>query len=314
MKILVTGGAGFIGTNCMIYFKGKGHEIINVDKLGTGSVKKNLNVVENRFFKIDISKRFSEDILEGVDLIVNFASESHVDRSIKDPLFFYKNNTGLIMNILEAMRKYSGDIRMVHISTDEVYGDILEGSFSEDATLRPSNPYSASKVSQDAFVLAYSRTYGLNISITRCTNNYGPYQLPEKLIPKTIIRSLKNMKIPIYGNGEQVRDWLYVEDHCKAIEIVSKLGKKGEIYNVSAGNERKNIEVVKNILRLMKKPEDLIEFVEDRPGHDVRYSLDSTKLRNLGWKPETSFEEGLERTVKWYIENKSWWKNLVKYI
>ncbi|MGC8709982.1 MAG: dTDP-glucose 4,6-dehydratase [Thermoplasmata archaeon] len=314
MRILVTGGAGFIGTNCMIYFKGKGHEIINVDKLGTGSVKKNLKVVENKFFKIDISKRFPEDILEGVDLIVNFASESHVDRSIKDPLFFYKNNTGLIMNILETLRKYSGDIRMVHISTDEVYGDILEGSFSEDATLRPSNPYSASKVSQDAFVLAYSRTYGLNISITRCTNNYGPYQLPEKLIPKTIIRSLKNMKIPVYGNGEQVRDWLYVEDHCKAIEIVSKLGKKGEIYNVSAGNERKNIEVVKKILRIMNKPEDLIEFVEDRPGHDVRYSLDSTKLRNLGWKPETSFEEGLERTVKWYIENKSWWKNLVKYI
>jgi dTDP-glucose 4,6-dehydratase len=203
---------------------------------------------------------------------------------------------------------------MVHISTDEVYGDILEGSFSEDATLRPSNPYSASKVSQDAFVLAYSRTYGLNISITRCTNNYGPYQLPEKLIPKTIIRSLKDMKIPIYGNGEQVRDWLYVEDHCRAIEIVSKLGKKGEIYNVSAGNERKNIEVVKKILRIMNKPEDLIEFVEDRPGHDVRYSLDSTKLRNLGWKPETSFEEGLERTVKWYIENKSWWKNLVRYV
>ncbi len=314
MRILVTGGAGFIGTNCMIYFKGKGHEIINVDKLGTGSVKKNLKVVENKFFKIDISKRFPEDILEGVDLMVNFASESHVDRSIKDPLFFYKNNTGLIMNILEALRKYSGNIRMVHISTDEVYGDILEGSFSEDATLRPSNPYSASKVSQDAFVLAYSRTYGLNISITRCTNNYGPYQLPEKLIPKTIIRSLKDMKIPIYGNGEQVRDWLYVEDHCKAIEIVSKLGKKGEIYNVSAGNERKNIEVVKKILRIMNKPEDLIEFVEDRPGHDVRYSLDSTKLRNLGWKPETSFEEGLERTVKWYIENKSWWKNLVKYI
>ncbi len=314
MRILVTGGAGFIGTNCMIYFKGKGHEIINVDKLGTGSVKKNLKVVENRFFKIDISKRFPADILEGVDLVVNFASESHVDRSIKDPLFFYKNNTGLIMNILEALRKYSGNIRMVHISTDEVYGDILEGSFSEDATLRPSNPYSASKVSQDAFVLAYSRTYGLNISITRCTNNYGPYQLPEKLIPKTIIRSLKDMKIPVYGNGEQVRDWLYVEDHCKAIEIVSKFGKKGEIYNVSAGNERKNIEVVKKILRIMNKPEDLIEFVEDRPGHDVRYSLDSTKLRNLGWKPETSFEEGLEKTVKWYIENKSWWKNLVRYV
>jgi dTDP-glucose 4,6-dehydratase len=237
-----------------------------------------------------------------------------VDRSIQDPLFFYKNNTGLIMNILETLRKYPKDIRMVHVSTDEVYGDILEGSFTENARLSPSNPYSASKVSQDAFVLAYSRTYGLNISITRCTNNYGPYQLPEKLIPKTIIRAIRDMKIPAYGNGEHIRDWLFVEDHCSAIEIVSKLGKKGEIYNVSGGNEKKNIDVVKSILKIMKKPDNLIEFVKDRPGHDVRYSLDSSRLRNLGWKPETSFEEGLEKTVSWYIENRNWWKNLVKYL
>jgi dTDP-glucose 4,6-dehydratase len=314
MIILITGGAGFIGTNCMIYFKKQGHEIINIDKFGTGSVRKNINVVENKFFKLDISKKFPADILENVDLILNFASESHVDRSIQDPLFFYKNNTGLIMNILETLRKYPKDIRMVHVSTDEVYGDILEGSFTENARLSPSNPYSASKVSQDAFVLAYSRTYGLNISITRCTNNYGPYQLPEKLIPKTIIRAIRDMKIPAYGNGEHIRDWLFVEDHCSAIEIVSKLGKKGEIYNVSGGNEKKNIDVVKSILKIMKKPENLIEFVKDRPGHDVRYSLDSSRLRNLGWKPETSFEEGLEKTVSWYIGNRNWWINLVKYL
>lgn len=314
MKIIVTGGAGFIGTNCIIYFKNRGNEIINIDKLGTGSVKKNLNVAEMKFFRIDISKKFPDELLNEVDLIVNFASESHVDRSIKDPYFFYKNNTGLIMNILEALRKSERNIRMVHVSTDEVYGDILEGSFSEDATLRPSNPYSATKVAQDAFVLAYSRTYGLEISITRCTNNYGPYQLPEKLIPKTIIRAVKNMKIPIYGDGKQIRDWLYVEDHCRAIETVAKYGKKGEIYNVSAGNEKMNIEVVRKILRLLNKSEDLIEFVQDRPGHDVRYSLDSTKLRNLGWRPEIGFEDGIKKTVDWYLNNKDWWKYMVKYI
>jgi len=314
MKILITGGAGFIGTNCIIYFKNKGNEIINIDKLGTGSVRKNLNVAEMKFYKIDISKKFLTEFLEGIDLIVNFASESHVDRSIKDPYFFYKNNVGLIINLLEALRKFNGNIRMVHVSTDEVYGDILNGSFTEEATLRPSNPYSASKVAQDAFVLAYSRTYGLNISITRCTNNYGPYQLPEKLVPKTVIRALKNMKIPLYGDGRQIRDWLYVEDHCRAIEIVANKGKKGEIYNVSAGNEKMNIEVVKKILEILKKPEDLIEFVKDRPGHDVRYSLDSKKLRDLGWDPETSFDDGIEKTVKWYLENINWWKNLVKYI
>jgi len=314
MKILITGGAGFIGTNCIIYFKNKGNEIINIDKLGTGSVRKNLNVAEMKFFKVDISKKFSIEFLEDIELIVNFASESHVDRSIKDPYFFYKNNVGLIINLLEALRKSNGNIRMVHVSTDEVYGDILEGSFSEEATLRPSNPYSASKVAQDAFVLAYSRTYSLNISITRCTNNYGPYQLPEKLVPKAIIRALKNMKIPLYGDGRQIRDWLYVYDHCRAIEIVANKGKKGEIYNVSAGNEKMNIEVVKKILDILKKPEDLIEFVKDRPGHDVRYSLDSKKLRELGWHPEISFNEGIEKTVKWYLDNRNWWKNLVKYI
>ncbi|MEM3431477.1 MAG: dTDP-glucose 4,6-dehydratase [Candidatus Micrarchaeia archaeon] len=314
MRILITGGAGFIGTNCILFFQKRGNEIINIDKLGTGAVKKNLKVSETKFYRIDISKKFPSQILENVDLIVNFASESHVDRSITNPYFFYKNNVGLMINLLEALRKYHNEIRMVHVSTDEVYGDIIEGSFTEDSALIPSNPYSASKAAQDSFALAYSRTYGLNISITRCTNNYGPFQLPEKLIPKTIIRAIKNMKIPVYGNGMQIRDWIYVDDHCRAIETVAKKGIKGKIYNVSAGNEITNIEVVKKILKILDKSENLIKYVKDRPGHDVRYSLNSTKLRELGWKPQISFDEGIERTVNWYLNNKDWWQSLIKYI
>jgi len=314
MKVLVTGGAGFIGTNCVDYFQKLGYDVINVDKLGTGSVKRNLSMVKSEFHRIDISRKFPNELLDNVDFIVNLASESHVDRSIIDPVLFYKNNVGLMINLLEASRNYSADIRIVHVSTDEVYGDVIGGSLSEDSTLRPSNPYSSSKVSQDAFALAYARTYGLNISITRCTNNYGPYQLPEKLIPKTIIRALKNLKVPLYGDGRQIRDWLYVEDHCRAIEIVANKGKKGEIYNVSAGNEKKNIEVVKKILEILRRPEDLIEFVNDRPGHDVRYSLNSEKLRSIGWVPQISFDDGLNKTVEWYLKNKYWWRNLIKYI
>lgn len=314
MKLLITGGAGFIGTNCSIYLRKKGYEILTVDKLGTGSVRKNLDVVESKFFKVDISRKFPADLLEGVDYIINLASESHVDRSITDPYFFFRNNVGLMMNLLEAMRKYEGNIKMVHVSTDEVYGDIAQGSFSEDSALRPSSPYSASKASQDSFGLAYSRTYGLDISITRCTNNYGPFQLPEKLIPKTIIRALRNMKIPIYGSGKQVRDWLYVEDHCRALETVMKRGRRNEIYNVSAGNEMENIDIVRKILDIMNKPEELVEFIQDRPGHDIRYSLDSSKLRKLGWKPEVSLDFGLRKTVSWYVENKNWWNRLGRYI
>ena len=314
MKLLITGGAGFIGTNCSIYFRKKGYEIINVDKLGIGSVRKNLDAVESRFFKIDISRRFPMELLEGVDYIVNLASESHVDRSIADPYFFFRNNVGLMLNLLEAMRKQGGNVKMVHVSTDEVYGDIVQGSFSEDSTLRPSSPYSASKASQDSFALAYSRTYGLDISITRCTNNYGPYQLPEKLIPKAIIRALNNMKIPLYGSGKQVRDWLFVEDHCRAIETVLRKGKRNEIYNVSAGNEKENFEVVRKILDIMGKPQGLIQFIQDRPGHDVRYSMKSAKLHMLGWKPAISPDSGLKRTVSWYIDNRKWWKGLTKFI
>ena len=314
MKLLITGGAGFIGTNCSIYLREKGYEILTVDKLGTGSVKKNLEVVESKFFKVDISRKFPAELLEGVDCIINLASESHVDRSIVNPYFFFRNNVGLMMNLLEAMRNNGENIKMVHVSTDEVYGDIAQGSFSEDSTLSPSNPYSASKASQDSFGLAYSRTYGLDISITRCTNNYGPYQLPEKLIPKAIIRALNNMKIPLYGSGKQVRDWLFVEDHCKAIETVLRKGKRNEIYNVSAGNEMENLEVVCKILDIMGKPQGLIEFIQDRPGHDIRYSLKSSKLRKLGWRPAISPDDGLKKTVTWYIDNSRWWKGLTKFI
>ena len=197
------------------------------------------------------------------------------------------------------------------MSTDEVYGDILEGSFTEKDTLKPSSPYSASKAAADMFVLAYARTYGLHAMITRCTNNYGAFQFPEKLIPKTIIRAAMNMKVPIYGTGKNVRDWIYVLDHCEAIDLVMREGEKGEIYNISSGEERTNVEVVREILRIMGKDEDLIEFVEDRPGHDIRYSLDSSKIRReLGWKPRHSFEEGIRKTVEWYLENEWWWKPL----
>ena len=314
MRILITGGAGFIGTNAVLFFKERGNEIINVDKLGTGSVRKNLNIAESKFYKLDISRSFPKELVEDTDLILNFAAESHVDRSIKDPYYFYKNNVGLIMNMLEAIRIYKDNIRMVHISTDEVYGDIINGSFTENSALKPSNPYSASKSAQDSFALAYARTYGLNISITRCTNNYGPFQLPEKLIPKTIIRAIKNMKVPLYGNGLQVRDWIHVSDHLAAIQTVAEKGNKGEIYNVSVGNELKNIEIVKKILKILNKDENLIEFVLDRPGHDVRYSLNSEKLRGLGWKPAHTFDEGIKKTIDWYLNNKNWWRSLVKYI
>ncbi len=314
MKILITGGAGFIGTNCILYFKKKGHEIINVDKLGIGSVEKNLSVSDVRLHKLDISKEFPKKLIEDVDLLINFASESHVDRSIKGPLYFFKNNLGLQMNILEALRISKREMRVVHVSTDEVYGDILKGSFTEGSTLKPSSPYSASKAAQDMLALSYVRTYGLDISITRCTNNYGPFQLPEKLIPKSIILGRRNLKIPIYGNGRQIRDWIYVEDHCAAIETVAKNGGKGEIYNVAGGNEVNNIDIVTKILDLEEKPKSLIELVRDRPGHDVRYSLDCKKIREIGWKPKVKFEEGLKKTVQWYLNNEEWWRDLIKFV
>ncbi|AEH25436.1 dTDP-glucose 4,6-dehydratase [Pyrococcus yayanosii] len=319
MKLLVTGGAGFIGSNFIHYIlaKHKDWEVINLDKLGYGSNLANLKDIEDdpryTFVKGDINDfELVKDIVKKVDGIVNLAAESHVDRSISNPQAFIESNVLGVYTLLEAIRKYNPDVRLVHISTDEVYGDILKGSFTEEDRLMPSSPYSATKAASDMLILGWARTYKLNASITRCTNNYGPYQFPEKLIPKTIIRAKLGLKIPIYGTGQNVRDWLYVEDHVRAIELVLLKGEAREVYNISAGEEKTNLEVVKTILKIMDKDEDLIEFVEDRPGHDLRYSLDSWKImRDLKWRPKYSFEEGIKKTVEWYLENEWWWRPLV---
>jgi dTDP-glucose 4,6-dehydratase len=318
MKLLVTGGLGFIGSNFCRYILKKypEYELINVDKMGIGANPANLRDVDEdkryNFIKGDIcNPQFMHKIITDVDAIVNIAAETHVDRSIADPYLFLLNNTIGTFTVLEAARKHRKKLRLVHVSTDEVYGQALKGSFTENDPPHPSNPYSASKAAADMFALSYHKTYGLNVSITRCTNNFGPCQLPEKLIPKTIIRALRNLPIPIYGLGTNIRDWIYVEDHCEAIDVVLRDGKAGEVYNVSAGNEISNIEIVKKILALLHKPESLIAFVEDRPGHDVRYSLDSTKTQTtLGWQPKFSFTNSLESTVQWYVENEHWWTPL----
>lgn len=315
MRVLVTGGLGFIGSNFCRYMltKHSDIELINIDKVGIGANPANLSDFENdsryTFIKGDIcNPLLVKKEAHQVDSIVNIAAETHVDRSIADPFVFLQNNTLGTFTVLETVRKHNPKVRVVQVSTDEVYGQTLQGSFTEKEPLSPSNPYSASKAAADMFALSYHTTYGLNVSITRCTNNFGPYQLPEKLIPKTIIRALKGDPIPIYGSGGNIRDWIYVQDHCEAIEAVLNGGKQGEVYNISAGNEISNIDIAKNILSLLKKPETLITFVEDRPGHDLRYSLDSTKTRSeLGWQPKFSFVEAFEATVKWYVENELWW-------
>jgi dTDP-glucose 4,6-dehydratase len=315
MKLLVTGGLGFIGSNfCRsMLTRHSDCELINVDKMGVGANPASLRDIENdkryTFVKGDIcNPRLVDKLVRGVDAVVNIAAETHVDRSIVDPYAFLQNNTIGTFTILDSMRKRNKKARLVHVSTDEVYGQALEGSFTENTPANPSNPYSASKAAADMFVLSYHKTYDLDVSIIRCTNNFGPYQLPEKLIPKTIIRALRNLPIPIYGSGTNIRDWIYVQDHCEAVDAVLQKGKAGEVYNVSAGNEIPNIEIAKKILVMLHKPESLINFVEDRPGHDVRYSLDSTKTRSLlGWQPQFSFQQSLESTVQWYVENEHWW-------
>jgi dTDP-glucose 4,6-dehydratase len=316
MKFLVTGGFGFIGSNFIRYMLTKYSEIqiINLDKLSVGSNPANLKEIETdkryRFVKGDIAeKKLAINLVDEADAIVNIAAETHVDRSIAEPWAFIHSNTIGAISLFEAAGKYAK--RILHVSTDEVYGDILEGSFKESDKLKPSSPYSASKAAADLFAQAYHRTYNLDIVIARCTNNYGPYQYPEKLIPKTIIRATLDLQIPIYGKGTNVRDWIYVQDFCQALDTLLKKGKTGEIYNISANNELQNIDVAKTILGVMNKPENLITFVEDRPGHDMRYSLGSSKIRTeLGWKPKHNFEEALKQTVHWYINNEWWWKPL----
>jgi dTDP-glucose 4,6-dehydratase len=318
MRLLVTGGLGFIGSNFIrdALSEYLATEIINVDKVGVGANPENLKGIEKsgnyQLVRGDISnRRLINQIVKEVDAVVHFAAETHVDRSIADPEAFVGSNILGTFALLEAIRTLNDAVKCVHISTDEIYGDVLEGSSSELDRLNPSNPYSATKASADMLCLAYHRTYGLDVKITRCTNNFGPYQFPEKMIPKTVIRAVKNLPIPVYGTGTNVRDWIYVLDHCKAISLVLSKGKPGEIYNISSKNELPNIKVAKEILRLLDKPEDLVMFVEDRPGHDLRYSLDSSKIRSeLGWKPRYKFSSALKETVKWYVENESWWKPL----
>jgi len=294
--------------------KYKDIQITNLDKLSIGSNPANLKDIENdsrhKIIKGDIANlKLVENLTKKTDAIVNIAAETHVDRSIAKPWPFVMSNTLGAVNLFEAAKKHGK--RILHVSTDEIYGDIIQGSFREDDKLKPSSPYSASKAAADLFALAYHRTYNLNIVIARCTNNYGPYQFPEKLIPKTIIRALLNLPVPIYGKGKNIRDWIYVQDFCEALDVLLNKGKGGDIYNVSAGNELANIEIVKNILSLLNKSRKIITFVEDRPGHDIRYSLDSSKLRSeLGWSARHSFKEALKATVNWYLHNDWWWRPL----
>jgi len=322
MKILVTGGCGFIGSNFVRYLlKGyPDYSIINVDKLTyAGNLENLADLVPSpryHFIKADIAEALPMEALiqKGVDAIINFAAESHVDRSIEDPSAFMKTNVFGTFVLLEAVRKVfpKQKIRFLHISTDEVYGSLGEtGAFTENTPLAPNSPYSASKTAADMLVRAYHHTYGLPAFITRCSNNYGPYQFPEKLIPLLISNALEGKEIPVYGDGMHVRDWIYVEDHCRALDTVLHHGKEGEVYNIGGRSERPNLEVVKTILDRLGKPHSLIRFVKDRPGHDRRYAMDFSKIESdLGWKPSLSFEEGIRQTVEWYQTHQDWWRKI----
>ncbi|OUM90027.1 dTDP-glucose 4,6-dehydratase [Parageobacillus thermoglucosidasius] len=320
MNLLVTGGAGFIGSNFVRYMLEKypTYKVVNYDLLTYAGNLENLKDVENHpnytFVKGDINNRELVDYLvktHEIDVIVNFAAESHVDRSITDPDIFVKTNvlgTQALLDVAKAnnIKKY------VQISTDEVYGTLGEtGYFTEETPLAPNSPYSASKAGGDLLVRAYHETYGLNVNITRCSNNYGPYHFPEKLIPLMITNALEGKELPIYGDGQNIRDWLHVKDHCAAIDLVIHKGRPGEVYNIGGHNERTNNEIVHLIVEKLGVSKDLIKYVADRPGHDRRYAIDPTKIMNeLGWKPEYTFEKGIEETIRWYIDNQEWWKNI----
>ena len=318
MKLLVTGGLGFIGSNFILHLLKNSNdiEIINVDAELLGSNHENLVEVKNapnyEFVKGNITnRRLMEDLISRSDAVINFAAESHVDRSIADADPFLRSNirgTFTILDIIKNQKK-----RFVHISTDEVFGSIKNGSAIETSKFNPSSPYAATKAAAELLVNSYFVTYGSDVIITRCTNNYGPRQYPEKLIPKTILLANQNKKIPVYGNGKNIRDWVYVDDHCNGILSLLFDGKSGQSYNFSANNEIDNTTIVKRILDIMGKSEELIEFVEDRPGHDLRYSLDSSKIRkDLYWKPKINPDEGFQKTIQWYIENENNLKNLPK--
>jgi dTDP-glucose 4,6-dehydratase len=320
MKLLITGGAGFIGSNFILSMINSHPEIeiINLDVLTYAGNLNNLKSVDKNprytFIRGDICDPNNvNSILDKyrVDTIVHFAAESHVDRSITKASEFVRTNVLGTQNLLECARQHQIE-KFIHISTDEVYGSTITGSFTENNILSPSSPYSASKAGSDLLALSYFTTYKLPVIITRCTNNFGPCQHPEKLIPLFVTNLLEGRKVPVYGTGKNVRDWIHVSDHCQAVEFLIKKGKFGEIYNIGGGNEMTNIEITEKILTLLKKDESLIEYVADRPGHDYRYSLDCSKLRKMGWSPRFSFEEGLKDTVEWYIRNEWWWRQLKK--
>ena len=322
MKILVTGGCGFIGSNFIRYFLKSypNYILINVDKLTYAGNLENLSDLSHspryHFVKEDIAdaSRMEELVSQGVDAIINFAAESHVDRSIEDPSAFIKTNVFGTFVLLEAIRKVfpKQRIRFIHISTDEVYGSLGEkGAFVEETPLAPNSPYSASKSAADMLVRAYHRTYGIPTVITRSSNNFGPYQFPEKLIPLMISNAIEDKELPIYGDGMHIRDWIYVEDYCRALDVALHTGKEGEVYNVGGRSEKPNLVVAQTILDRLGKPHSLIRFVADRPGHDRRYAIDFTKIeRELKWKPSVSFEEGISRTVEWYETHQEWWRKI----
>lgn len=319
MKVLITGGAGFIGSNFVHYMlvRYPSYEIINLDALTYAGNLENLTSIQEysqyTFVKGDISNVELVNSLfeQGIDTVIHFAAESHVDRSILEPDVFVKTNVLGTQVLLEAARKYNV-MKFVHVSTDEVYGTLEEtGLFTEETPLSPNSPYSASKAGSDLLVRAYHETFGLPINITRCSNNYGPFQFPEKLIPLMIANALSDKALPVYGDGLNIRDWLYVEDHCSAIDLVLHKGINGEVYNIGGNNERTNIQIIQTILRELGKPESLIQFVKDRPGHDRRYGIDATKItEELGWKPRHNFETGIHETIRWYLDNQDWWKRI----
>ena len=316
MKILVTGGLGFIGSNFILYLAKKYPEfkIINVDAEFVGSNKANLVQLKNKknyqYVKGNITnQKLMDSLVAKADVVFNFAAESHVDRSISNPRVFIDSNVLGAYTVLESVRKHK--TKLVHISTDEVFGSLKKGSADENYAFNPSSPYSSTKASAELLVKSYWSTYNIDAVITRCTNNFGPRQFPEKLIPKTIILAIKNEEIPIFGTGKNIRDWIFVDDHCDAVMTIFKKGKSGESYNIAGHNELSNNYIVRKILESLGKSVKLIKYVSDRPGHDFRYSLNSSKIqRELGWKPKHTFEEGLDATITWYLNNKEWWQRI----